>query len=351
MLCPTKSDGSYGHLAGVNLAKKAGKARFRRPNQLNSDEHRDKAILGAALGAQAVRRMMGFRLHDVQVRGAFATASGAIIEMQTGEGKTMACALAAMIRSVFDISVHVATTNAYLAERDHETVKPIVDLIRASSKFIGPESDPRTIRNAYRCDITYAPGYPFGFDYLKDQIKLREFEELTLGRDVLESIHGHNIENQMDLDNEAVSVDASVVFNDTEGDTLSFNATGLPPGLMINSTTGEISGMLDTSASAGGPYAVVVTADDGADTVTDTFTWAVDNPATEAADDVFNTDEDTPVFDSVAPNDSDPDTDSVTYAPATSPSNGSIVFNNDGTFTYTPKRRSVAANSNPLNLL
>jgi len=147
----------------------------------------------------------------------------------------------------------------------------------------------------------------------------------------------------MDLDNEAVSVDASVVFNDTEGDTLSFNATGLPPGLKINSTTGEISGMLDTSASAGGPYAVVVTADDGADTVTDTFTWAVDNPATEAADDVFNTDEDTPVFDSVAPNDSDPDTDSVTYAPATSPSNGSIVFNNDGTFTYTPKRRSVAA--------
>ncbi len=182
-----------------------------RDNDFNSDHHRDEVIRGAALGAQAVRRVMGFRLHDVQVRGAIATASGAIIEMQTGEGKTMVCGLAAIIRSVFDLSVHVATTNAYLAERDHETVKPIFDLIGASSKFIGPDSDPQTIRNAYRCDITYAPGYTFGFDYLKDQIKLREYEQLTLGRNVLESIHGERIEDQL-----AQSVHQTIIVDEAD---------------------------------------------------------------------------------------------------------------------------------------
>ncbi len=94
-----------------------------------------------------------------------ATAQGAIIEMQTGEGKTMVCGLAALIRSVFDSSVHVATTNAYLAERDHETFQPIFNMLGTTSAFIGPDTDPKQTRRAYRCNITYAPGYTFGFDY------------------------------------------------------------------------------------------------------------------------------------------------------------------------------------------
>ena len=150
-------------------------------------------VAAAALGAAAIRRVMGFRLHDVQVKGALATAKGAIIEMQTGEGKTMVCGLAALIRSVFDQSVHVATTNAYLAERDHATVKPAFELLGTTSAFIGPDSEPPEIRSAYRQNITYAPGYMFGFDYLRDQLVLRKYEELTLGRDVLERINGTDV--------------------------------------------------------------------------------------------------------------------------------------------------------------
>ena len=134
------------------------------------DEWDSILVNTSAIGACAVYRIMGFRLHDVQLKGAVAAASGTIIQMNTGEGKTMVCGLSALIRSVFDTSVHVATTNTYLAERDHETVQPIFQLVGTTSAFIGPDSSPNEIRAGYRRNITYAPGYMFGFGLLARSI-------------------------------------------------------------------------------------------------------------------------------------------------------------------------------------
>ena len=151
----------------------------------------------ATIGCEAIFRIMGFRLHDVQIKGALATANGSIIQMNTGEGKTMVCGLASLLRSVKDNSVHVATTNAYLAERDHESVRPIFELLGTTSAFIGPDSQPAEVRKSYRRNITYAPGYMFGFDYLRDQLLVRDYESVTLGRDVLSKINGTNFSHQL----------------------------------------------------------------------------------------------------------------------------------------------------------
>ncbi len=145
------------------------------------------------------------------------------------------------------------------------------------------------------------------------------------------------IADQSNNDSEVISLDVSGNFSDVEGDSLTFSATGLPTGLSIDASTGLISGTLDSSASAGGPYTVVITADDGnGGTVTDTFTWSVANPGPTAGDDSFSTSEDTPLSGSVAGNDTDSDGDVLTFNALTSPSNGSLVFNPDGSFTYTP---------------
>ncbi len=67
-----------------------------------------------------------------------------------------------------------------------------------------------------------------------------------------------------------------------------------------------------------------------------TFTWTVANPIPVAQDDNFATAEDTPLFSSIAGNDFDPDGDVVTFSLTSGPSSGTLTFNSDGTFSYTP---------------
>lgn len=152
---------------------------------------------GMVVITQAVQLTHGFQLHDVQVAGAAAAASGAIIEMQTGEGKTIVCGSAALLRSIFDLSVHVATTTDYLAERDFEENQNLFTSLATSANVLRQSASVTETRRAYRCRITYGPGYLFGFDYLRDQVKIRSAEEIILGRDVLERINGFGLDDQL----------------------------------------------------------------------------------------------------------------------------------------------------------
>ncbi len=140
-------------------------------------------------------------------------------------------------------------------------------------------------------------------------------------------------------DGASVSVPVAGNFTDLDGDTLSFSAAGLPAGLMIDSATGIISGIIDPAASqggAGGIYSVTVTANDGnGGTVSTTFNWTVTNPPPVAANDIATTAEDTPVTIAVLGNDNDPDGDPLTVTAANA-GNGVVVINPDGTVTYTP---------------
>ncbi len=145
---------------------------------------------------------------------------------------------------------------------------------------------------------------------------------------------------QNDNDADVIALDVSSNFSDVDGDSLTFTATGLPPGLSIDAD-GNITGTIDPDASQGGPgadgiYSVTVTADDGnGGTVDQTFIWEVNNPAPVAADDTATTDEDTPVDIAVLANDTDPDGDALSVTSATA-SNGLVTINPDGTITYAP---------------
>ena len=107
-------------------------------------------------------------------------------------------------------------------------------------------------------------------------------------------------------DGEAVSVPVADSFSDVDGDTLTFAAADLPPGLTIDPVTGVISGTItpDASQTNGGVYTATITADDGnGGTITQTVTFNVSNPAPVAADDSASTPEDTPVNIPVLAND------------------------------------------------
>ncbi len=135
-----------------------------------------------AFATEAVRRALGKRFYDVQLMGGIHLSRGRIAEMNTGEGKTVTTVVPAFLHSLYGKGVHVATTNAYLAERDCEELRAVFELVGISVGVLKESASPAEKEKAYRCDITFGPGYEFGFDYLRDQIALRSRQVRPLGQ-------------------------------------------------------------------------------------------------------------------------------------------------------------------------
>lgn len=134
-----------------------------------------------AMAVEAIRRVHGKTLHDVQLLGGLVLAYGAIAEMATGEGKTLTAAAPAFTHALTGRGVHVMTSNSYLAERDCEELRPVFELLGLSVAVL-PEQAPAAVkRPLYDRDIVYGNGFEFGFDYLRDQIAMRQAKSASLG--------------------------------------------------------------------------------------------------------------------------------------------------------------------------
>jgi preprotein translocase subunit SecA len=147
-------------------------------------------IRAFALMSEALQRTLDIRLYDVQLHAGLALARGCVAEMQTGEGKTLACAPAACLHGLRGRGVHIATANAYLAGRDYDWLSPAFRAIGLSVGLLTDSSPATEKRAAYRCDVTYGTGYEFGFDYLRDQLTLRSRTRRPLGHTVWAQLSG-----------------------------------------------------------------------------------------------------------------------------------------------------------------
>ncbi|MGO9111657.1 MAG: preprotein translocase subunit SecA [Thermoguttaceae bacterium] len=185
------------HTATRNLRKlddaslKCAADRLRVPARNGIDITRDEILVPAfALVLESARRVHGIALFDTQLLAGMAMARGAIAEMATGEGKTLAAALPAMLFSLCSLGVHIATPNAYLAQRDFERVGPILQLLGTSVGLVPESADASAKRAAYACDVVYATGYELGFDYLRDQLQVMRAPRPGLGEEQLELLRG-----------------------------------------------------------------------------------------------------------------------------------------------------------------
>ena len=124
-----------------------------------------------ALVREAARRTLGERLYDVQILGGIVLHQGKIMEMKTGEGKTVSSVTAAYLNALAGQGVHIITVNDYLAERDANWMKPIYDYLGISVGAILSQMDNDARKEAYRKDITYGTNNEFGFDYLRDNMR------------------------------------------------------------------------------------------------------------------------------------------------------------------------------------
>ncbi|MDR3161805.1 MAG: preprotein translocase subunit SecA [Spirochaetaceae bacterium] len=141
------------------------------------ERYREGASLDAllpeafALAREAARRNLGERPYDVQVLGAIVLHQGKIVEMKTGEGKTLMSVAAAYLNAIPGRGVHIVTVNDYLAGRDAEWMRPVFTYLGMTVGTILSEMDNERRKENYRCDITYGTNNEFGFDYLRDNMR------------------------------------------------------------------------------------------------------------------------------------------------------------------------------------
>ena len=121
-----------------------------------------------ALVREVARRTLGLRPFDEQVLAALALHRGAVVEMQTGEGKTLAAVMPAFLNALGGRGVHVLTFNDYLARRDAEWMGPIYRALGLSVGWVAGGLTPAERRRAYAADVTYVTAKEAGFDHLRD---------------------------------------------------------------------------------------------------------------------------------------------------------------------------------------
>ena len=134
-------------------------------------------VEGYGLVREAGRRTINMRHFDVQLLGGIAMFHRSIVEMQTGEGKTLAATLPLYLHGLLGKGCHLATVNDYLARRDAEWMGPIYKALGMTVGVVETEMSQPQRREAYACDITYGTAKEFGFDFLRDRLLLRRIGE------------------------------------------------------------------------------------------------------------------------------------------------------------------------------
>ncbi|MHC4318352.1 MAG: preprotein translocase subunit SecA [Planctomycetota bacterium] len=126
------------------------------------------------------------RPFDVQIIGAVVLYDGRIAEMKTGEGKTIVAPLACYLACLQGKQVHVVTVNDYLVQRDRDWVFPFFRALGVRVGAIHPQhmQTHEQKKQAYACEVVYGTTSEFGFDYLRDNMKLSVEDQVQKKRHV-----------------------------------------------------------------------------------------------------------------------------------------------------------------------
>ena len=139
--------------------------------QLSSGLKADKLLPRTfALVRQVAERVLSIRPHDEQMVAGIVLHQGKVVQMQTGEGKTLAAVAPAVLNGFSGQGVHILTFNDYLAQRDAAWMGSVFRFLGLTVGHVvqGMSSEDR--RAAYACDVTYVTAQEAGFDFLRDQL-------------------------------------------------------------------------------------------------------------------------------------------------------------------------------------
>ncbi len=134
-----------------------------------------------AVVREASYRVLNMRHYPVQIMGGICVHQGRVAELKTGEGKTLMATLPAYLNALSEKGVHIVTVNDYLAKRDSEWMGKVYRFLGLTVGVNTHDMTDDQKRAAYACDITYGTNNEFGFDYLRDNLKVRMSDMVQRG--------------------------------------------------------------------------------------------------------------------------------------------------------------------------
>lgn len=158
------------------------------------DEHLDRlraalsvggftdTLAARAMGVVCLRvqQQLGWQVHDVQLKGAWWMLGRRLIEMATGEGKSLTVVLASAGAALAGVPVHVMTANDYLARRDAQQWAPLYESLGLSVAWVTAASTAAERREAYRHDVVYVTAKEVAFDFLRDRAAQGQADAVVL---------------------------------------------------------------------------------------------------------------------------------------------------------------------------
>ncbi len=129
---------------------------------------RRQLVQSLALMACLVQRQTGWRVHDAQLLAAWWMLHNHLVEMATGEGKSVAMVMAAGAAGLAGVPVHLMTANDYLAQRDEAQWSAVYQAAGLTSAVVTAASNQLQRLEAYRSAVVYVTAKEVAFDFLRD---------------------------------------------------------------------------------------------------------------------------------------------------------------------------------------
>lgn len=130
---------------------------------------RQEAALAAV--SVAASRVLGQNPYREQLMAALALEEGCLVEMATGEGKTLTLALAAVLAAWRERPVHILTANDYLATRDAEALRELYAFCGVSVAAVTGALEPAARAAGYQRAVVYTTSRELVADFLRDRLR------------------------------------------------------------------------------------------------------------------------------------------------------------------------------------
>lgn len=172
------AESSLAKLSNIELRNKTNEFKARLANNEPIDNIQYEAF---AVVREAAKRTIGIQHYDEQLIGGILLHQGKVIEMSTGEGKTLVATLPSYLNALIGKGVHVVTVNDYLAQRDSDWMGTIHRFLDITVGCITSNTNEHARKIAYNSDITYITNNELGFDFLRDNMQFTNQSKVQRG--------------------------------------------------------------------------------------------------------------------------------------------------------------------------